>query len=105
MKRWNGWGNTATAYFVPEAALEYLHGMLGDLASFPDAEMEDILPSIPRTRLPSHPLVSADPSVRLLHARGQSLPDWVALRSGRIPDFPDGVASPDTDSQAAELID
>ena len=35
-----------------------------------------------------------DPRDRVLHARGQSLPDWVALRSGRLGAVPDAVARP-----------
>jgi alkyldihydroxyacetonephosphate synthase len=49
-------------------------------------------------------LLSADPVERVHHARGQSLPDWIAVRSGRIPAFPDGVAFPATDSQVRGLI-
>ena len=41
---------------------------------------------------------------RQRHARGQSLPDWVALRSGRIPVFPDGVAYPQGEADVAELL-
>ena len=45
------------------------------------------------------------PIDRLLHARGQSLPDWVALRSGRIGAFPDGVAYPEDETQVRSLLD
>ncbi len=34
------------------------------------------------------------PRTRIRHARGQSLPDWIALRSGRLPAVPDAVARP-----------
>jgi alkyldihydroxyacetonephosphate synthase len=49
-------------------------------------------------------MVSTDPRDRLLRARGQSLPDWIALRSGRIGAFPDGVAYPTTNAQVRELL-
>ncbi|MGA2112835.1 MAG: FAD-binding oxidoreductase [Anaerolineales bacterium] len=104
MKRWNGWGNVATTYFVPESAMVYLRGVLGELSALPDATQEDILPSVPKSRLPAHPLVDTDARTRLLHARGQSLPDWVALRSGRIPAFPDGVACPASEDQVPDLL-
>ncbi|MCZ7669624.1 MAG: FAD-binding oxidoreductase [Chloroflexi bacterium] len=42
--------------------------------------------------------------MRLRHARGQSLPDWVALRRGRIPAFPDGVAFPTLDVEVRDAI-
>ncbi len=104
MKRWNGWGSTDTTYFVPASALEYLRNILGDLCSPPDASLESVLPQVPASRLPAHPLVAVEAETRLRHARGQSLPDWVALRSGRIPAFPDGVACPTGEDQVRELI-
>jgi alkyldihydroxyacetonephosphate synthase len=104
MKRWNGWGNIATTCHVPDSVHGYLHDVLGELTAFPDAAMEDILRNVPKSRLPSHPLVNTDAKERLIHARGQSLPDWVALRSGRIPVFPDGVAYPTSETQVRDLI-
>jgi len=104
MKRWNGWGNADTTYYVPESALVYLRGVLGELSTCPDATEEAILPSVPKSRLLAHPLVAADPETRLRHARGQSLPDWVALRTGRIPAFPDGVAFPRSEEQVGGLL-
>ncbi|MBN2147598.1 MAG: FAD-binding oxidoreductase, partial [Anaerolineales bacterium] len=60
--------------------------------------------SVPASRLPVHPLISTDPLARLQHSRGQSLPDWIALRSGRITTFPDGVAFPASGEEIQELI-
>ncbi len=104
MKRWNGWGDPATTYPLPDSVLAYLRDNLGDLTAFPDAAMEDVLRAVPKSRLLPHPLVGTDAKSRLLHARGQSLPDWLALRSGRIPVFPDGVAQPVSEQQVCELI-
>jgi FAD/FMN-containing dehydrogenase len=39
-----------------------------------------------------------------MHARGQSFPDWIALRSGQIDTFPDGVAYPQTREDVQSLI-
>ncbi len=50
------------------------------------------------------PLIIDDPAQRLCHAKGQSLPDWVALRSGRIAAFPDGVVYPSAGDDVTELI-
>jgi alkyldihydroxyacetonephosphate synthase len=69
-----------------------------------DATLEQVLAGVPPSRLPDHPLISYDPEERVRHARGQSLPDWIALRSGRIPAFPDGVAYPSTDDQVHNLL-
>ena len=58
-------------------------------------------------RLPVFPrihwwMISAE--ARLTHARGQSMPDWVALRSGRIGVFPDGVAYPRNEEDVHVLM-
>ena len=39
------------------------------------------------------------------HARGQSLPDWLAMRSGEFGVFPDAVGLPETPAQIRELLD
>ncbi|MFN3763894.1 MAG: FAD-binding oxidoreductase, partial [Anaerolineae bacterium] len=59
---------------------------------------------VPPSRLPPHPLVVTDPEERVRHARGQGLPDWILLRSGRVPAFPDGVAFPSTHEEVRELL-
>jgi len=104
MKRWNGWGNVNTDYPLPEAGLAYLKGKLGGLEIVPDTTMDSILSALPESRLPAHPLISTDPESRLRHARGQSLPDWVALNSGRIEAFPDGVAFPANREAVRDLL-
>ncbi|MBL8056085.1 MAG: hypothetical protein JNK29_05270, partial [Anaerolineales bacterium] len=47
MKRWNGWGNTATDYPVPAAALAYLTAHLGALDPQPDAALEAVVRAVP----------------------------------------------------------
>ncbi len=39
------------------------------------------------------------------HARGQSLPDWIALRSGQIKIYPDGVAFPQSEEDVLRLLE
>ncbi len=46
----------------------------------------------------------SDPVDRVRHARGQSLPDWVALRSGHIGRVPDAVARPATPAAVRDLF-
>ncbi|MBN2387369.1 MAG: FAD-binding oxidoreductase [Anaerolineales bacterium] len=104
MKRWNGWGNVKTGYPLPAPGMNYLVDCLGALDPQPDASLEDVLRSVPGSHLPDHPLVDISPEARLTHARGQSTPDWVALRSGRVPAFPDGVAFPTSDQEVTELL-
>jgi alkyldihydroxyacetonephosphate synthase len=105
VKRWNGWGDPATTYPLLPSALDYLGGQLGVLRPGVDAALVDILPAVPETRLPRFPGVDLEAETRLRYARGQSLPDWVALRSGRIPVFPDGVAFPESDEEVRAFLD
>jgi alkyldihydroxyacetonephosphate synthase len=104
MKRWNGWGDDSTSYPLPEKAAHFLADLVGPGRPPQDASLNEVVASVPPSRLPHHPLVNSDADVRLRHARGQSLPDWIALRNGRIPVFPDGVAFPTIDVEVVDLI-
>ncbi len=104
MRRWNGWGDQTLTYPLPPSALCFLEEILGWGTPPQDATLADVLRAVPPSRLPVHPLVTPDVEVRLRHACGQSLPDWVALRSGHIPAFPDGVAFPSSEEEVAQLI-
>jgi alkyldihydroxyacetonephosphate synthase len=104
MRRWNGWGDDAISYPVPPSAVSYIERLVGTGHPVHDISLKDALSSVPKSRLPAHPLISTEPQSRLLHARGQSFPDWVALRTGQIDCFPDGVAYPMTDADVSELL-
>jgi alkyldihydroxyacetonephosphate synthase len=104
MRRWNGWGDDTITYPVPRSAAEFLASILGPGTSPADASLEEILNRVAPGRLPDHPLIDRNPEPRVRHARGQSLPDWVAMRSGRIPTLPDGVAFPSTQAEVRDLI-
>lgn len=104
MRRWNGWGDEATGYPLPESSARYLQQLVGKGVAPPDAGLESCLRAVPQATLPSHPLIDTSPLQRLLHARGQSLPDWIALRSGHLGAYPDGVAFPEDDEQIRALI-
>jgi alkyldihydroxyacetonephosphate synthase len=105
MKRWNGWGDEATTYPLPDSAARYLAELVGEGPRLLDAALEETLQAVPPASLPAHPLISSDPEERLRHARGQSLPDWIALRSGQIRTFPDGVAYPTSSQEVRSLLD
>lgn len=105
MRKWNAWGDAGTAFPASPTIVEFLEGYFGAAKALPDAALDTVLASVPPSRLPSHPLVDASPKTRVLHARGQSLPDWLALRSGDIRHFPDGVAFPENSAQVRELLD
>lgn len=105
MRRWNGWGDDTVDYPLHAAARYFLEALVGPGMPPRDATFEEVVAAVPPSRLPAHPPVSTGPADRLRHARGQSLPDWIALRSGRIPAFPDGVAFPTTATQVRDLMD
>ncbi|MDI6893471.1 MAG: FAD-binding oxidoreductase [Bacillota bacterium] len=104
MRRWNGWGDEAVTYPVPPGAQRFLEAALGAGAPPRDVALADVVARVPPSRLPAHPLVSTDPEQRVRHALGQSLPDWIATRSGTLVAFPDGVAFPAGNEQVRELI-
>jgi alkyldihydroxyacetonephosphate synthase len=104
MRRWNGWGDDTIVYPLHDSAANYLKSLIGPGQSVPDIPMEALLAKIQPARLPDHPLVTYEPSARLLHARGQSVPDWLAMRNGLLLAFPDGVACPETAAQVRELL-
>ncbi len=107
MRRWNGWGDEAIIHPLPASAACYLAALAGEGLSVPDAAFESVLASVPASRGQARGLplqVTTDPVERLRHARGQSLPDWIALRSGRLGAFPDGVAYPASAEDVRALL-
>jgi alkyldihydroxyacetonephosphate synthase len=104
MRRWNGWGDDTIEYPLPKGARRFLEELVGPGTPPTDLSFEDALARVPASRLPDHPLVSDDAEARLRHARGQSLPDWIALRSGLDLVFPDGVAYPTSDAEVHNLL-
>jgi alkyldihydroxyacetonephosphate synthase len=97
MRRWNGWGQDTTDYPLPEPAAEYLAQLIGVGSTAPDATQEQVLRAVPASRLSASAALSLDPADRLRHACGHSLPDWVAIRTGTLRAFPDGVIHAATD--------
>jgi alkyldihydroxyacetonephosphate synthase len=74
-------------------------------ASVPhDAAFDAVVQTIADSRLPARENIDVSPATRLLHARGQSLPDWFALRFGRVSRVPDGVAFPESAEEVRELL-
>jgi alkyldihydroxyacetonephosphate synthase len=104
MRRWNGWGDDSVSYPLTESATQYLKTLVGPGTPPIDISLDDILITLPPSRLPDHPLISTDTLVRLMHSRGQSLPDWIELNSGTIDRFTDGVAFPTSTLEVRELI-
>jgi alkyldihydroxyacetonephosphate synthase len=103
-KRWNGWGEAGVDYPLPTGAQAFLADMLGAPPAPADATLASVLAGVPPSRLEAAGGVSTDPLDRLLHAHGQSLPDWIALRSGKIGRIPDAVAYPTNAEQVRQLM-
>ncbi len=104
MKRWRGWGDDATTYPMPESARPFLVEAVGQPTPRTDLSREEILKKVPKSRLKASGTIKTDALERLTHARGQSLPDMVAMHSGKIEAYPDGVAYPETDQDIRDLM-
>lgn len=105
MKRWNGWGDEGVQVVLPASAATYLAEKIPPGVTNPDVPFEKVIATVPPSRLVPHPLITTEAVERVRHARGQSLPDWVALRSGYIDAFPDGVAYPSSQEEVRALIE
>lgn len=104
MRRWNGWGEETVTFPLSHDAHRYLKEKIGEGDPMRDATLNEVLGKVSESRLLDHPLVSRAPEERVRHARGQSLPDWLALRSGDLGTVPDGVAYPATREDVRTLI-
>jgi alkyldihydroxyacetonephosphate synthase len=104
MRRWNGWGDESITDELPAGGAAAIERVVGPATPPRDATLADVLAAVPASRLPRHRLVVDGAEVRVRHARGQSLPDWVALRTGRLGAVPDGVACPNDAGEVRELL-
>ena len=104
MRRWNGWGDDTITYPVSSSAVSFINHHLGIASRQEDMSLQESLTHLPKSKLPRHALISTEALDRLLHARGQSFPNWVEMRSGLINTYPDGVAYPMTNEDVASLI-
>jgi alkyldihydroxyacetonephosphate synthase len=104
MRRWNGWGDDSIAEHVPEGAMTLLRELVGPSARPTDAALDEVTAAVAASRIGDDAGIDLDPFERVRHARGQSLPDWIALRTGRLGAVPDGVARPGDSGAVAALI-
>ncbi|MEX5747040.1 FAD-binding oxidoreductase [Massilia sp. X63] len=104
MRRWNGWGDDSIETELAPEARAFLRERLGQGSTPNDASFDAACAQLAPGRLPPHPLVDASPQARLRHALGQSLPDWLRLRHGRVGAAPDGVGYPESAEQVRELL-
>jgi alkyldihydroxyacetonephosphate synthase len=104
MRRWNGWGEEGVDAPLPERARDLLGQLVGPGTPTTDARLEDVVSSLAPSRLTDDDAWTTDARDRVLHARGHSLPDWVALRSGRLGAAPDAVARPTTADEVRSIL-
>lgn len=103
MKRWNGWGDIKKHKPLSNMAYNYLTNLLGKFDITPDIKQKILLKSIPNSKI-SNSFLNTNPLDRLLHARGQSFPDWISFKHGRIDSFPEAVAYPETQEDIKKII-
>jgi len=106
MQIWNSWGNEGSILEpkIGSSSLGMLCELIGVASPLRDSSLAEVVDKVPPARLPEHRLISVDPEIRVRHARGKSLPDWLALRSGEVGVFPDGVAYPESAEEVRELL-
>ena len=103
--RWNGWGDLGVSATLSPHARRVLDELVGPSTPPVDAGLEDVVAAVPPARLVDEAGLTTDPVARVLRARGQSLPDWIALRSGRLGAVPDAVAMPADATDVRSLLD
>jgi len=104
MRRWNGWGDDTISFALAPDALAFLAQRIGGGQGVTDASFAQACAGVTASRLPPHRLVETGAQVRVRHALGQSLPDWLKLRYGRIGAVPDGVAFPESADDVRDLL-
>ena len=81
MRRWNGWGDDAVETSLPPRARELLESLIGPGTPPRDATLDEVVATVPPSRLAADPALDDDPRTRVRHARGPEPP-----RLGRAPD-------------------
>ncbi|NRR29784.1 FAD-binding oxidoreductase [Oxalobacteraceae bacterium] len=105
MRRWNGWGDDTIEFALSADALGFLADSVGQGTAFADAAFEQACAQIQPSRLAPHRLIDTTAALRLRHALGHSLHDWLRMRYGVIDTAPDGVAFPESAQEVRELLD
>lgn len=104
MRRWNGWGDATHEAELAPVARTLLEQRLGPGRRIVDAPLERILTTLPESRLRGLADADREAATRLFHAHGQSLPDWLSLRYGRIDAVADAVVRPKNHQHAVDAL-
>ncbi|WP_076412082.1 FAD-binding oxidoreductase [Shewanella sp. UCD-KL12] len=103
-RQWNGWGDKDKSLALSDDGAAFITQVLGRPKPLKVASLAEVLATVPESRLEQSALYSIDKEVRLRHARGQSLPDWLAMKSGQFNLFPDAVAFPKSAEDVRTLM-
>lgn len=130
-RRWNGWGDPRVEGPIPAQGIAFLETLTGPATPPRDLTRQEALgraeaggrrqrsrrasvgtsggmsrrsahAANPRATLPG---LLTDPEIRLDHARGQSFPDWLALRGGLDLRLPDGVLLPQNATEVRRALE
>ena len=104
MRRWNGWGDESNSMDLPQSAGVFLTQVVGAGKPLTDIGLAQVMKAVSTSRLPEHALITVDAEQRVRHAKGQSLPDWLAMHSGDISCFPDGVCFPENNQDVKDIL-
>ena len=105
MRRWDGWGFEDIDAHLGTAGQSFVEAHVGAASPPSFATLADIVGAVPAARVAAHDLLDTDPEARVRHARGQSLPDLLDLRFGRLEAVPDAVSRPAHRSEVRALLD
>jgi alkyldihydroxyacetonephosphate synthase len=105
MRRWDGWGFEGVEAHLGSAGRAFVERAVGVATPPAFASLPDVVAAVPPSRLAAHDLLDLDPEARVRHARGQSLPDLLDLRFGRLDAVPDAVARPAHRSEVRAALD
>jgi alkyldihydroxyacetonephosphate synthase len=106
MRNWNGWGDDSVSAPLGKGRRAFVADRLGPGTPPREASLTDLVTNVQPSRLADSPGVrlSIDAELRVRRARGQSLPDLIALRTGRLEAVPDAVARPETSTDVRRLL-
>lgn len=105
MRQWNGWGFEGVDAHLGASGRRHIENRVGQAVPSAAASLADVVAAVPGSRLAASSLLDLDPETRVRHARGQSLPDLLDLRYGRLAAVPDAVARPADRAEVRALID
>jgi len=107
MRRWNGWGDENNNMALPESAVKFLQSTLKPGPILEECSLANAVAKVPSSKLNKLtllPTITLDREQRVRHAKGQSLPDWLAMHSGDISIFPDGVCFPNNRQEVQAIL-